>query len=47
MPSPNEYQAQGLEQDALSRVSAGSTRLSKATVTFVALGGVAVAGWIL
>lgn len=47
MPSPNEYQQQGLEQDALSRVSAGSTALSKGTVTFVALGGVAVAGWIL
>ena len=47
MPSPNEYQSQGLEQDALSRVSAGSTVLSKSTVTFVALGGIAVAGWIL
>jgi type IV secretion system protein VirB10 len=47
MPSPNEYQQQGLEQDALSRVSAGSTALSKGTVTFVALGGIAVAGWIL
>ena len=47
MPSPNEYQHQGLEQDALSRVSSGSTALSKGTVTFVALGGIAVAGWIL
>ena len=47
MPSPNEYRHESLEQDSLSRVSAGSTALSKGSVALVALGGIGIAAWIL
>ena len=47
MPSPNEYRHDSLEHDSLSRVSAGSTALSKGSVALVTLGGIGVAAWIL